>query len=296
MGSYKRKRNARRRKTRKAKRFYFIGGTGTDKCIFVPFSGGLGNQMYMYAAAIMVKKKLGLPLCFLGAKNNPHTTTEDYTAALFKQGKPVDPTELKNRINASRRVLEKVKEPHNMWVNGNINGNATGNISLASAYFQSYSSILPVIPMIREEFASFFKAKYKDYTIDSGSSAFMHVRRGDYGGVSLPAEFYNKGLALFEPHDEIKNLYIVSDDIGWCKEQRWTTTKNVIFFEEADELKTMYHMSLCLAGALISASTFSSWGAILGADQNPKSIIIYPADWITGPSSRIQFPERWIAI
>lgn len=296
MGSYKRKRNARRRKTRKTKRFYFIGGTGTDKCIFVPFSGGLGNQMYMYAAAIMVKKKLALPLCLLGAKNNPHTTTEDYTATLFKQGTPVDPTELKNRINASQRVLEKVREAHNTWVNGNISDNAKGNISLASAYFQSYSSILPVIPTLREEFATFFKEKYKDFTIDSESSAFMHVRRGDYGAVSLPVEFYNKGLALLEPHAEIKNLYIVSDDIPWCKDKKWDTTKKVIFFEEADELKTMYLMSLCLAGALISASTFSSWGAILGADKNPNSVIVYPAAWITGPSSRIQFPERWTAI
>ena len=296
MGSYKRKRN-RRRKTRRAKRFYFIGGTGTGKCIFVPFSGGLGNQLYIYAAAIMVKKKLGLPLCFLGATNNPHNTTEDYRKTLFKQeGTPVDPNEVKNRMNTSDKVLEKVREAHNMWVNGNIDGNVKGNATLAGAYFQSYSSILPVIPTIREEFASFFKEKYKDYTIDSGSSAFMHVRRGDYGGVSLPAEYYNRGLALFEPHAEIKNLYIVSDDMPWCKAEKWITTKNVIYVEEPDELKTMYLMSMCLAGALISASTFSSWGAILGADKNPNSIIIYPAAWITGPSSRIHFPERWKAI
>ena len=296
MGSYKRRRNTRRRKTRKAKRFYFIGGTGTDKCIFVPFSGGLGNQMYMYAAAIMVKKKLGINLCLLAAGNNPHVTSEDYTVGLFKQGTRVDQTEVKNRMSTSRTVLEKVKEAHNTWVNGNIDGNATGNITLASTYFQSYSSILPVIPTIREEFASFFKDKYKDFTIDSGSSAFMHVRRGDYGGVSLPAEFYNKGLAILEPVATIKNLYIISDDMAWCKDQKWITTKNSIYFDEPDELKTMYLMSLCLAGALISASTFSSWGAILGADKNPESVIVYPAGWITGPSSKIHFPERWKAI
>jgi hypothetical protein len=295
MASYKRKRSARHRKTRKAKRFYFIGGTGTDKCIFVPFGGGLGNQLYVYAAALTVKKKLNLPLCLLPYKGNMHSD-KDYAKILYTQGTEVSPEDVRARMNISKRILEKVREPHNMWVNGNIDGNVRGNATLAGGFFQSYSSIISVIPTIREDFAKVFKERYPDFTIDSESSAFMHVRRGDYGGVSLPAEFYNKGLPLFEPHTEIKNLYIVSDDMPWCKEQKWVTTKKVIFFEEADELKTMYLMSLCLAGALISASTFSSWGAILGADKNPKSIIIYPAAWITGPSSRIQFPERWTAI
>jgi hypothetical protein len=295
MGSYKRKRTARGRKTRKVKKFYFIGGTGTDKCMFVGFGGGLGNQLYIYAAALTVKNKLNLPLCLLPFKANTHSD-KDYAKILYTRGTEVSAEDVKARMNISKKILEKVREPHNMWVNGNIDGNATKNAILAGAFFQNYSSIISVIPTIREDFAKAFKERYPDLTIDSEHSAFMHIRRGDYGGVSLPAEFYNKGLPLFEPRAEIKNLYIISDDIKWCKEQKWTTTKNVIFFEEPDELKTMYLMSLCLAGALISASTFSSWGAILGADQNPNSIIIYPADWITGPSSRIQFPKRWTAI
>ena len=54
-------------------------------------------------------------------------------------------------------------------------------------------------------------------------------------------------------------------------------------------------MSLCLAGACISASTFSTWGAILGADQNEKSTIIYPKTWSVSHSnsSAQKFPGRW---
>ena len=62
----------------------------------------------------------------------------------------------------------------------------------------------------------------------------------------------------------------------------------------------MYLMSLCKGGAIISNSTFSSWGAILGADEMPDSIIIYPKAWCTGDSSRIHFPvtigNKWLAI
>jgi hypothetical protein len=294
MRSRKHKR-IQKRKTRKNTKVYFIGGKGEDKCIFVGLGGGLGNQLYVYAAGLTVKKKINLPLCLIPFKGNMHSDI-DYTKVLFTQGTPVNAEEVKARMNSSTKILEKIQNPHNTWINANIPANATKNAKLAGGYYQSYSSIASVIPTIREDFAKVFKEKYPDLTVESNNSAFMHVRRGDYGGVSLPAEFYNKGLALLEPHAEIKNLYIVSDDIPWCKDKKWETTKKVIFFEEADELKTMYLMSLCLAGALISASTFSSWGAILGADQNPNSIIIYPAAWITGPSSRIQFPERWTAI
>ena len=150
--------------------------------------------------------------------------------------------------------------------------------------------------MIREDCAKFFAESYPEFKIDSSSSAFMHVRRGDYGGASLRAEYYSGALALLEPNSAIQNIYIVSDGMGWCKEQKWDTQKKLIYFEESDELKTMYLMSLCLAGAIISASSFSTWGAILGPDQNPESTIVYPKDWITGPSSRIGFPERWKAI
>jgi len=257
--------------------------------------GGLGNQLYVYAAGLTVKRKTGLPLCILPWKENVHSKV-DYSTELFKEGKPVDAEAMKGRMNVSKKLLEKLRNPHNTWADENINTNGTVNATLSGGFFQSYSSIKSVIPDIRTSFAKIFKEKYPDFKIDSATSAFIHVRRGDYGGVSLSADYYNKGLAILEPSEQIKDIYILSDDMGWCKEQKWHTEKNKIFFEEKDELKTMYLMSLCLAGAIISASTFSSWGAILGADQNPDSVIVYPAGWITGPSSQIQFPERWKAI
>jgi hypothetical protein len=296
MVSHRRKRG--RRTTRKKKeQFYFIGGEGKNKCLFVPLGGGLGNQLYVYAASIAVKRKTGLPICLLPWKGNLHSKI-DYTVELFKEGRPVDQEKMKERIEGSKKLLEKVRNPHNAWGDSNINANGATNATLSGSFFQSYSSIKHVIPDMRTSFAEIFAKKYPKFkdTVESNNSAFMHVRRGDYGSVSLSADYYNKGLDVLEPVQTIKNLYILSDDMCWCKEQLWSTSKHIIFFDEKDELKTMYLMSLCLAGALISASTFSSWGAILGADQNPDSVIVYPDGWITGPSSRIQFPERWKAI
>jgi len=100
----------------------------------------------------------------------------------------------------------------------------------------------------------------------------------------------------------IKNIFVISDDVPWCKEQKFETKTGKPLnwiddpLKQKDELYTLYIMMLCLGGAIISASTFSSWGAILGPDQNPESMIIYPDIWITGPSQPIEFPPRWIVV
>ena len=153
---------------------------------------------------------------------------------------------------------------------------------------------------MRKDYQEVFEARYPGFKDNiKATSAFMHIRRGDYGDASLGPDYYKKGLSMLHDISEITDIYIVSDDIPWCKEQGWESDK-IRWFDDPeqskDELKTMYLMSLCLAGACISASTFSSWGAILGADQNEKSTILYPTGWITGDSSKIQFPSRWKAI
>jgi hypothetical protein len=293
MQSYRKKRKAR--KARKARTRRQRGGD-PEKCIFVPLGGGLGNQLYVYAAGIVAKRRTGLPLCLLPYKENVHSKT-DYTTVLFKQGTPVDHNVVKSRMEASRKILESVTNPHNTWKNTNISENSSKNITLSGAFYQSYSSIQSAIPTIREDFKKVFEEKYPGFkdTV-AATSAFMHVRKGDYGGASLDREYYQRALKELEPVASIKDIYILSDDIPWCKEQKWESSKTIQWFESPDELHALYLMSLCLAGAIISASTFSTWGCILGADQNESSTIIYPVAWLTGPSSKIEFPSRWKAI
>jgi len=275
---------------------FYIKGGGPDKCIFVPLGGGLGNQMYVYAAALTVMtKKKTLPMCLLPTRTD-HSTT-DYRLAIFKRGIPVEYSSIQERMDIAKNVLENIKNPHNTWVNGNIDTDDSRNIHLAGGFFQSYSSIKSVIPILRKDYKEVFEVRYPGFKDGiKPSSAFMHIRKGDYGGASLGADYYKRGLPILHDTKEITDIYILSDDIPWCKEQGFESDKIRWFDnpeESKDELKAMYLMSLCLGGACISASTFSSWGAILGADQNESSTIIYPVNWITGESSKIGFPSRW---
>ena len=255
--------------------------------------------MYVYAAAITVKNKLGLPLCILPMRDNKHSET-DYRKVLFKQGRPVEPEEIQGRMNVATKVLNAVKNPHNEWNSTQLLANTSKNVLLAGGFFQSYNSMKSAIPTIRADCKQVFEQRYVGFKDKiAPTSAFIHVRKGDYGGASLGADYYKRGLPMLEAVPEITDIYILSDDIPWCKEQGFSSPKLRWFDdpeESKDELKALYLMSLCLGGACISASTFSSWGAILGADQNEKSTILYPRGWITGNSSKIKFPARWKAI
>ena len=296
---YKRKNTRRKRKHRGGS----SGPSDQEKCLFVSFppDSGLGNLMFVYAAALGVKEKIGTRLCLL-PYTNKHSSN-DYRTMLFKQGTPVEKSPMKSRIDSAKRLLGDMKlestESHIPWDYMPSGENSQMDTIIGDAYFQNYQSMKAAIPTIRKDFAEIFAQKYSGFkdTIKP-TSAFMHVRKGDYKDLlSLNNDYYNRGLSMLDAVSEITDIYIVSDDISWCKEQNWSSPK-IRWFDNPDdmkdEIKTMYLMSLCLGGACISASTFSTWGAILGPDQNEASTIIYPSSWITGrQSSEFQFPERW---
>jgi hypothetical protein len=53
---------------------------------------------------------------------------------------------------------------------------------------------------------------------------FMHIRRGDYVQHShkhylQPVEYYNKAYNYIKGLKPVDNVYIISDDIKWVKEQ-----------------------------------------------------------------------------
>jgi len=307
--------------TRKKKRSYkkvgkrmYIGGKGEDKCVFLTLieKEGLGNQLFMYAAGLVVAKKTGLPLCIITRNGNPHSKT-DYRKLM--KGRPVEEANVKPRLNSAHQVLGHIHAVVGKWTNANINYNTsnTRNIKLPYYLYQNYSSVKPAIPEVKASLLKneFHKEHYKKFKIDSEHSAFMHIRRGDYveRGWELNVDYYSEALKKLNDADKIHNIYIVSNDTEWSKkhESVWLEAapkKKFIFYDEVDgyklnELDTLYVMMLCTAGAVISNSTFASWGAILGADANPNSVITYPAPWLKNNGdgdNKLSFPDRWIPI
>jgi hypothetical protein len=273
---------------------------GDNKCIYVPLHDGLGNQLFVYAAALVAKKKLNMPLCMLPAKMSGHSD-KNYRKLLFTNATPVnnsDPT-TKNRMNKSVGILGGIKSTHGKWFNTNIVANTSKNVMLPSTYFQNYKAIEGIVNEMREDIVGKLSKLYPDLkgTVDSSTSAFMHVRRGDYDksfGQALTKDYYQNALNELAKIDRVKKIYVLSNDLEWCKQQGFTAGNGATLemYDEPDELKSLYLMALCERAAIISASTFSAWGAIFGAQKNSNPLIIYPKTWfMAGNSSVLEFPS-----
>jgi hypothetical protein len=187
MVSYKRKNKKNRRTRRRKIQFKVLVAGDQSKCLYVhlPGGGGLGNQLYVYAAAMSVKDKFGAPLCIVPS-SNPHSDN-NYINILFKQGRLADKVSEQTRLNSATRILKNV-QLHNDWSGLDIQANATKNITIGSdsQHFQNYNAIKNVLPTIRNDCKQVFEERYPGFkdTINS-NSAFMHVRRGDYGDKAL---------------------------------------------------------------------------------------------------------------
>jgi hypothetical protein len=299
MGSYKRKRRNAGRKTKRQKDrglLYLIGGD--DKCIFVKMHGGLGNQLSVIAAGFVAEEKLGVPLCLLPVAGSVHSN-KNYRQKLFSNilsTNNSDPA-IKARLDASTVILQGVPGAHGRWTNKNIVANTKKNVQLSGGWLQNYAAVKNILPKMRKRVLEALEKEYPgfDKTVDSDTSAFMHVRRGDYEslGQALPAKYYQNALDEVSKLDKLKKIYMLSNDMDWCKGQNFTVGQGteLVPFDERDELKTMYLMGLCRRAAIISASTFSMWGAIFGAEQNANPVILYPTTWLNEASSSVlDFP------
>ena len=116
----------------------------------------------------------------------------------------------------------------------------------------------------------------------STQSYFIHIRRGDY--VNSPKHYvelqnyYINAVKYITDIDSSALFYIISDDITWCKTYKPLVNINKIFYENTNELETLYFMSKCVKGGICGNSTFAWWGSYL--NQNSNKIVIFPNKWI----------------
>ena len=146
--------------------------------------------------------------------------------------------------------------------------------------------------------------------LDAGErSVLVHVRRTDYVGNPyhgvLPMEYYREAAALIAAKVPDPVFFVFSDDPEWCEANfklpyRTTivgdfnrTVEKHLGREDAD----LYLMRLC-GHAIIANSSYSWWGAWLGADIK-GGMVIAPKSWF-GPAAKYDprdiVPARWIRL
>jgi hypothetical protein len=223
---------------------------------------------------------------------NVHANNKDYRK-LFIRGSPINE---KPVSFTDPHVLNKNGEPLKI---SDIPKDKNIFIERVGHFYEVFKNIMPELA---KEMHTTLGELYPDLPVqNSTKNGFIHVRRGDYAerGWDKGFEFYNSALKFANtiPHRKVQRWYIFSDDLTWCKEQKWDTTVPINFIDEPDELKALAIMSRCIGGAILPNSTFSWAGAMFGAYRCKKSPIITHFDTARhdgGKGAKHIGPSDWI--
>ncbi|OYU80793.1 MAG: alpha-1,2-fucosyltransferase [Flavobacterium sp. BFFFF1] len=272
--------------------------------IIVKLIGGLGNQMFQYAAAKSLalnqnKKLLVDRSAFETYKTHQYGLNHFNANVLFSSEE--------NRFSRKiRSIFSKSLDYEETDFSYNKDFySLKGNPTVLSGYFQSEQYFKNYEQEIRNDFV--VTSPLKQITsntilqMQQENAVSIHFRRGDYVGHGLHdtknEAYYEKAVTLVESKIESPVFYVFSDDIAWAKEHFKANSKIVFvdFNDASSNFEDMVLMSKCKHN-IIANSSFSWWGAWL--NSNPDKIVTAPALWFNDQdidSSDI-VPEDWIKL
>lgn len=285
--------------------------------------GGLGNQMFQYAAgrALALAKNSRLLLDLRAFETYTLHNGFEIDRVFFA---PVDvATEADvNQLlgwrsgSVIRKLLKRTRspllhgphlaiEPHfNYWP-----GLSEGTVPCyVMGYWQSEKYFKEFEQTIRADFK--FKVSLSDENRETANhmrscnSVSLHVRRGDYITHAPTAkilntcsiDYYRKAIACITEKIPLPHFFVFSDDQLWAR-----NNLDIPFPVEYVDRNRGSHshidlqlMSLC-KHQIIANSSFSWWGAWL--NENPNKIVIAPHDWFcNGLNDNDLIPQQWIRL
>ena len=290
--------------------------TGLRQPVVVGLSGGLGNQMFQYAAGRSLAVRLGAPLAldlsWFGGQSDRKFALEPFhvEADQCSQCSSLSPRCQSLISRFSRRWLTHIlgvpvwREPHFHYSEDFA---ALSSPVFLDGYWQSEKYFKGIRSLLLREFALREPlppacAKLLEQ-ISECNAICIHVRRGDYlnnpvaakvhGTCSL--DYYYAGVGdlcreLTKPH-----CFIFSDDPVWVRSSLVLgCPMTVVDVNGPNDA----HLDLVLMAAcrhfLIANSSLSWWGAWLGGYPSKK--VIAPARWFSTSDNdtRDLLPESWL--
>ena len=294
--------------------------------IIVRLFGGLGNQMFQYAAARRLAHHhnalLKLDVSDLSKWQNWNTPRE-YTLFHFNiEAEIASTSEVVDLRGESKSNIKKgldrffqllgmparntrvIREKHFHFDQTILE--APDNVNL-DGYWQSEKYFEDIKNVLQKEFTlkNPLEGKNLDVAeeIRRANSVSLHVRRADYVTDQRTTEFhgfcgldyYNAcvdvvGRSVSDPH-----FFVFSDDPDWVRgniKLRFPTTF-VVHNEPQKGHEDLRLMSMC-QHHIIANSSFSWWGSWLS--PRPEKIVIAPRKWFNDKTINTDdlIPDQWI--
>jgi len=286
--------------------------------------GGLGNQMFQFAAAralALTQKSLlkldvsellqgshhqGFQLLDIFAGKFEMATATDVAAVLGRwRSSPFFKYFLSKPMGRAFRSSIYISEPHFQYWPGLRHTNTSAYMS---GYWQSERYFLDCAQAIRDDFS--FKPYMTSQNtaladqIRQSNAVSLHVRRGDY--VSSPITAAHHGVcsvayyqnAIQHIVDKVGQvvLYIFSDDTEWVRDNLKVNVPCVYVDHNRGPASyvDMQLMSLC-KHHIIANSSFSWWGAWL--NPSAEKIVVAPTNWFAKPMpTQDLLPAPWVRL
>jgi len=289
--------------------------------ILTRLAGGLGNQLFQYAAGRSLAARLGVELKLDSSWIEGDAGTGPGTQRRFC----LEPFRLPYELVSARRVarmpprtrrealayrwlptrrpvVTTLVQSHGAELDGRV-FDAPDNTCLqgfweSELYFADHAGLIRDeirFPEPAEPVAALLEE------IEARTVVSVHVRRGDRAAhpgagerfVSLSAEWYSEALRQITSRvGSIETAFVFSDDPFWCSEylELPCATTYVSGNAEVDDLRLM---SRC-RHHIVANSTFSWWGAWL--DPRPDKLVVAPGRWRNDRDTPDVLPESWIAL
>lgn len=281
--------------------------------IEISIRGGLGNQMFEYAAARNYQLMYGDELVLNRVSYQNDKFGRCYSLHYLNIAPSIKVYEKKNIILLLFAIMSKffpdmalhfgLKLGYFVW-----NGKKYFKPPMINkrkkylySYFQSEGYFIENRDLIKEELkvADKYCTGNKELLefIKTSNSVCVHIRRGDYVTGNLlicSLEYYEKGIRYLNETINEPEFFVFSDDIQWVKNH--VMKSDTIHYidnvqHDYEELQLMYSCK----HFIISNSSFSWWAQYL-SDYTEK-VVIAPAMWMPDDTEkRALYMENWMIL
>ncbi len=284
--------------------------------------GGLGNQMFQYAAGLRLAsaRNTQLKLDLSAFEDRTIRTPRCYELGAFAvTAELADPEEIAALVERGDRLLGRLAA---RWSHGRFSSPALerafhfdpGVLSLADGvvlrgYWQSERYFADAADQVRREFcwkrdpAGKNAAMIADIT--NCNSVSLHVRRGDYltnpdahemhGVCSI--DYYQRAVAYIVDRVSDPTFFLFSDEPDWVRENLDLRASVRLVDHNGPDAgsEDLRLMSRC-SHHIIANSTFSWWGAWL--NPNSDKIVVAPKQWFADDSLDTSdlLPASWVKL
>ena len=258
--------------------------------------GGIGNQLYQYAAgrrlAHKLKTELKLDVSFYERDNlRPYALNLFNVKENFATPEEISPLKKCFEPRPDIFVPEVLNYPDDVFLYG---------------YWQNEKYFADIADILRREFTlknslSSAAQHWKEKILAAENSVSLHVRLGDFvysprnanlHYFAIPSlDYYSECLEILKREYKNLTLFVFSDNLNWCKENfHFEFPTEFVEGDGLQDVEELYLMSLCRHN-VTSKSTFSWWGAWL--NQNPDKKIFKP---VSASEKIPRNEDKWISV